>query len=113
MVRIPTHRPPTHPGEMLAEEFLKPMGIDESELAQFIHVPHQCINGIVSDHKSITPSIALRLAKYFGMSPDLWMNLQLRWDFYHTQQDKSEDLDAIRLEMTSAREIKPGGRIRR
>jgi addiction module HigA family antidote len=68
MIRVPTHRPPTHPGEMLVEEFLTPMGINESELAEFIHVPAPHINEIITDHQSITPSIALRLAKYFGMS---------------------------------------------
>ena len=95
MIRVPTHRPPTHPGEMLVEEFLTPMAIDESELAEFIHVPTQRISEIITEHKSITPSIALRLAKYFGMSPDFWMNLQLRWDLYQTQQAESEDLEAI------------------
>ncbi|MGZ8846475.1 MAG: HigA family addiction module antitoxin [Pyrinomonadaceae bacterium] len=96
MIRIPTHRPPTHPGEMLREEFLSPMEIDERGLSESIHVPCQYIKEIIADQKSITPSIALRLAKYFGMSPDFWMNLQLRWDLYQTQQAESEDLDAIR-----------------
>ena len=96
MIRVPTDRPPTHPGEMLLEEFLTPMGIDQNELAQFIHVPRQRINEIITKQKNITPSIALRLAKYFGMSPDFWMNLQLRWDLYHTQQAESEDLNSIR-----------------
>jgi addiction module HigA family antidote len=96
MIRVPTHRPPTHPGEMLAEEFLTPMGIKESELAEFIHVPPQRIKEIIANQQSVTPSIALRLAKYFGMSADFWMNLQLRWDLYHTQQAESEDLNAIR-----------------
>lgn len=96
MIRVPTHRPPTHPGEMLVEEFLTPMGIDETELAEFIHVPTQRIKEIITDRHSVTPSIALRLAKYFGMSPDFWMNLQLRWDLYQTQQAESEDLNAIR-----------------
>ena len=96
MIRIPTNRPPTHPGEMLREEFLWPMQIDEQQLAESIHVPHQSIKEIVSEKKSINPSIALRLAKYFGMSPDFWMNLQLRWDLYQTQQSESEDLNAIR-----------------
>ena len=54
------------------------------------------INEIITSQKSVTPSIALRLAKYFGMSADFWMNLQLRWDLYHTQQAESEDLNAIR-----------------
>jgi len=96
MIRVPTSRPPTHPGEMLVEEFLTPMGIKESDLAEFIHVPAQRINEIITDQESITPSIALRLAKYFGMSPDFWMNLQLRWDLYQTQKAESEDLKAIR-----------------
>ena len=81
---------------MLAEEFLSPMQIDEQQLAESIHVPHERIKEIISDRKSINPSIALRLAKYFGMSADFWMNLQLRWDLYQTQQAESEDLEAIR-----------------
>ena len=81
---------------MLVEEFLTPMGINETELAQFIHAPAQRINEIITDQKSVTPSIALRLAKYFGMTADFWMNLQLRWDLYQTQQAESEDLNAIR-----------------
>src|SRR5437762_13396489 len=95
MSRVPTNRPPTHPAEMLVEEFLTPMGIKESDLAEFIHVPAQRIKEIVTNHQSVTPSIALRLAKYFGMSADFWMNLQLRWDLYHTQQAEWEDLNAI------------------
>lgn len=96
MIRVPTDRPPTHPGEMLSEEFLSPMGIDPRDLAEFIHVPAQRINEIITNKASLTPSIALRLAKYFGMSPDFWMNLQLRWDLFQTQQAESEDLNAIR-----------------
>ena len=96
MIRVPTHRPPTHPGEMLVEEFLAPMGINENELAEFIHVPAQRINEIITSQKSVTPSISLRLAKYFGMSADFWMNLQLRWDLYHTQLAESDDLNTIR-----------------
>ena len=80
---------------MLVEEFLTPMGINESDLAEFIHVPAQRINDIITDQVSITPNIALRLAKYFGMSADFWMNLQVRWDLYHTQQAESEELNAI------------------
>src|SRR5438132_13755131 len=96
MIRLPTHRSPTHPGEMLREEFLAPMQIDEQQLAESIHVPPERIKEIVSERNNINPSIALRLAKYFGMSPDFWMNLQLRWDLYQTRPAESEDLDAIR-----------------
>jgi antitoxin HigA-1 len=81
---------------MLGEEFLSPMEIDAHRLADSIHVSPQSISEIISNQRSITPSIALRLAKYFGMSPDFWMNPQLRWDLYQTQQAESEDLNAIR-----------------
>ena len=63
MVRIPTNRPPTHPGEMLLEEFLNPMSLTQRELADAIHVPYQRINDIINGRRGITPSIALRLAK--------------------------------------------------
>jgi antitoxin HigA-1 len=96
MVRIPTHRPPTHPGEMLLEEFLKPMALTQRELAQAIGVPYQRINEIVNGRRGITPSTALRLAQFFGMSPDFWMNLQQRWDLYHAQRDESESLKEIK-----------------
>lgn len=81
MIRIPTHREPTHPGEMLLEEFLIPMGITQRELADKIHVPYQRVNEIINKRRGITPSTALRLAKLFRVSEDFWMNLQLRWDF--------------------------------
>jgi len=81
---------------MLREEFLSPMALDARQLAASIHVSAQSIDEIVSNQKGITPSIALRLAKYFGMSADFWMNLQLRWDLYQTQQAESEDLEALR-----------------
>ncbi|HUN24396.1 MAG TPA: HigA family addiction module antitoxin [Anaerolineales bacterium] len=95
MVRVPTNRLPTHPGEMLLEEFLDPMGISQRDLADNIHVPYQRINEIVNGRRGITPSTALRLAKFFDMSPDFWMNLQLRWDLYFAQQDEMKVLDSI------------------
>jgi len=95
MVRVPTNRIPTHPGEMLLEEFLNPMGITQRELADNIHVPYQRVNEIVNGRRGITPGTALRLAKFFNMSADFWMNLQLRWDLYFAQQDEVKTLDAI------------------
>lgn len=82
MIRMPTHRSPTHPGEMLLEEFLIPMNITQRTLADAIQVPYQHIDEIVNGRRGITPSTALRLAKYFGLSADFWMNIQLRWDLY-------------------------------
>ena len=95
MVRVPTHRSPTHPGEMLLEEFLNPMGITQKKLADSIHVPYQRVNEIVNGRRGITPSTALRLAKFFNMSADFWMNLQLRWDLYLAQQDENNVLESI------------------
>ena len=94
-IRIPTHRVPTHPGEMLFEEFLRPMGLTQRELAKAVHVPYQRINELVNGRRGITPSTALRLAKYFGMAADFWMNLQLRWDLYHAQQAEQKALAVI------------------
>jgi len=86
MVRVPTHRAPTHPGEMLLEEFLIPLGLTQRELAEAIHVPYQRVNEIVNGRRGMTPSTALRLAKLLRVSADFWMNLQLRWDLYHAQK---------------------------
>lgn len=96
MVRIPTNRVPTHPGEMLLEEFLKPMGLSQRDLADGIHVPYQRINEIVNGRRGVTPGTALRLGKYFGTSPGFWLNLQLRWDLYHAQKAEAKSLAAIR-----------------
>ena len=76
MVRIPTHRAPTHPGEMLLEEFLIPMSLTQRELADGIRVPYQRVNELINGRRGLTPATALRLAKFFGTSADLWMNLQ-------------------------------------
>ena len=95
MVRVPTNRIPTHPGEMLLEEFLTPMGISQKDLADSIEVPYQRINEIVNGLRGITPSTALRLAKFFDMSADFWMNLQLRWDLYFARQDENKVLQRI------------------
>ena len=94
-MRIPTDREPTHPGEMLKEEFLIPMEISQRELAEAIHVPYQRVNEIFNKKRGVTPSTSLRLAKYFGVSADYWLNLQIRWDLYRTQQVEKLDIDSI------------------
>ena len=96
MVRIPTHRAPIHPGEMLLEEFLIPMGLTQRDLANAIHVPYQRVNELVNARRGVTPSTALRLAKFFGMTPGFWMNLQLRWDLFHAERSENEALTRIR-----------------
>lgn len=72
--------PPVHPGEILVEDFLKPLGISQYRLAKDIRVPPRRINEIVHGMRSITADTALRLARYFGTSPSFWMNLQGRYD---------------------------------
>jgi addiction module HigA family antidote len=72
--------PPIHPGEILFEEFLEPMGISQYRLARDIGVPPRRINEIVHGKRGITPDTALRLSRYFGMSARFWMNLQTRFD---------------------------------
>ena len=96
MVLVPTKREPTHPGEMLLEEFLLPMGITQRELATAIHVPYQRINELVNQKRGVTPSTALRLARFFNMSADFWLNLQVRLDLFRAQQAEKDHLKAIR-----------------
>ena len=95
MLRLPSARPPTHPGEMLLEEFLTPMNLTQRELAEAIHVPYQRVNEIINGKRGVTTATALRLARFFGMSAGFWMNLQLRWDLYHAQQQEAEVLAVI------------------
>jgi addiction module HigA family antidote len=96
MIRVPTHRTPTHPGEMLLEEFLKPMGISQKELSQAIKVPYQRVNEIINGKRGMTPGTALRLAKVFNISADFWMNIQLRWDLYFARKAETEALKRIK-----------------
>lgn len=96
MVRIPKFREPTHPGKMLMEDFLAPMSITQRDLSDAIHVPYQRINEIVNERRGITPSTALRLAKFFNMSDDFWMNMQLRWDLYRAKNSEEKELRLIK-----------------
>ena len=82
--------PPIHPGEILLEEFLKPLGLSQYRLAQDISVPPRRINEIVHGARGITADTALRLARYFGMSAQFWLNLQSRYDL-ETQSDHLAD----------------------
>ncbi len=95
MVRIPTHREPTHPGEMLLVEFLRPLEVSQRELADRIHVPYQRVNELVNGRRGVTPATALRLAKVFGNTPGFWLNLQSRWDLYHARRAEKDALKAI------------------
>ena len=82
--------PPIHPGEILLEEFLEPMGISQYRLARDISVPPRRINEIVLGKRSVTPDTALRLSRYFGLSERFWMNLQTRYDI-EMEKDRLEN----------------------
>ena len=96
MVRVPTNRAPTHAGEMLLEEFLTPMGLTQRDVADGIGVPYQRVNELVNGRRGITPSTALRLGKYLGVSPAFWLNLQQRWDLYIAERDEAAALKKIK-----------------
>ncbi|MCW5199777.1 HigA family addiction module antidote protein [Desulfobulbus sp. F1] len=80
--RLPAHRPPTHPGEMLAEEFLKPLAITKTEFARHLDIPYSRLNNIIKGKSSVTPDTALRLSQVMGMSADFWLGLQQDWDLW-------------------------------
>ena len=81
---------------MLLKEFLNPMGLTQRELAEAIGVPYQRVNEIVNGRRGITPSTALRLAQYFGMSTELWINGQIRWGLYHAKKAEAANLKRIK-----------------
>lgn len=83
MTTLPKHRPPTHPGEMLLEDFLKPLGITQAEAAARLKVSYPRINEIIKGKRGITPDTALRLARLFGTTPEFWLNGQRNWDLWH------------------------------
>ena len=84
---------PVHPGEILQKEFLEPMGMSQNKLAIALHVPARRINEIVLGKRSITADTALRLARYFGLSPQFWLGLQMDYDL-----DRAEDAVESRIE---------------
>ena len=97
-MRLPKNRSPTSPGEMLLEEFLKPLGMTQVELAKRIRVPYVRVNELVKGKRRVTPSTALRLSRAFGTSPDFWLNGQMALDLYRTINDEEEIAEVNRIE---------------
>ena len=95
-LRIPTHREPTHPGVMLLEEFLTPLGLTPQDLAAALLVPYPEIAEIVGRQRGISTELALRLARYFTTSVGFWLNLQRVWDIYHAQRSEAAALEQIK-----------------
>ena len=81
--RLPRNRPPTHPGEMLFEEFVRPLDLTQVELARRLGVSYPRLNEIIKGRRSVTPDTALRLSRVLGMSADFWLGLQQDWDLWH------------------------------
>ena len=95
-MNMPTNRPPIHPGEILLEEFMKPYGMTQIEIAKRIGVSRKHISEIVNGRKGISTDIALRLSRLFGTSPELWLKGQLAWDVWHAIHGESAcKLEAI------------------
>lgn len=88
--------PPIHPGEILLEEFLKPMKLSQYRLAKNIHVPPRRINEIVKGKRAITADTALRLSKFFGMSDGFWLGLQSDFDLENTREALRAEMDRIK-----------------
>ncbi len=83
---LPRNRPPAHPGEILAEEFLGPLRITQKDFARGLRVPVQRINTLVKGKRGVTPETAWLLSSAFGTTAEFWMNLQTNWDLYHARK---------------------------
>jgi addiction module HigA family antidote len=92
-----------HPGEILVEEFLKPMNLSQNKLAMELRVPCHRVNEIVHERRGITADTALRLSRFFGTTPDFWMNLQKSYDLAAAREALRAELPRIRtLEVAPA-----------
>jgi antitoxin HigA-1 len=87
---IPTDRMPSSPGEMLLEEFIKPLGLTQGELADKLGISRVAVNEIVNGRRSVTSATALRLAKALGTTPEFWLNGQLSVDLYKAEHDEEQ-----------------------
>jgi len=83
----------THPGEVLEEEFLKPMGISRHKLAMDTHMPATRVGEIVRGRRAVSPDTALRLARYFGTSPEFWLNLQQQYDLSVVRAERKGQIE--------------------
>jgi addiction module HigA family antidote len=90
-------RVPTHPGEILKEEFLEPLSMTQSYLAKALGTSFRAINELVNEKRGITIEMSLKLSKYFGTTPQLWLNLQNHYDLYKVSKKKKEVLDGVKI----------------
>jgi addiction module HigA family antidote len=92
----PSALPPIHPGRILREEYLEPLGLSAGALAKHLKVPRTRIERLVAESTSVTPDTALRLAKFFSSSPELWMNMQTSYDLKVEAMDKKAEIADIK-----------------
>jgi len=83
---LPKNRPPSHPGEILLEEFLKPREMTQSELSEKLEIPLQRVNSIVNGKRGVTPETAILLARFFETTAEFWMNLQTQYDLWFAER---------------------------
>src|SRR4051812_2887285 len=86
MIRIPTNRPPTHPGQMLNEEFLVPLGLTQRDVARRLKISYPRLNELIHGRRGMTPDTALRLERLLGVEAQFWLNLQLAFDLYQARR---------------------------
>jgi len=91
-----TERTPAHPGEILREEFLKPLGLTQVGLAKDLDTTFRTVNELVNEKRNISPEMAIRLAKYFGTSEELWLNLQTGYNLYKARKKMRLNLKKIK-----------------
>jgi addiction module HigA family antidote len=96
MAKFQLKRPPTHPGEILKDDFLSPLGITQTELAKALKSSFRTINEILNEKRSVSPDMALRLSRYFGTTPDVWMGLQADYDLYWAMVKSKKAIDGIK-----------------
>lgn len=101
MSRYDIKRSPTHPGEVLKEDFLVPLGLTQVKLAKALKTSFRTINEILNEKRSISPDMALRLARYFGTTPDVWIGLQADYDLYWAGMKSKKTIDEIKPHMKS------------
>ena len=89
---LPTHRPPTHPGEMLFKEFLEPLGVSQVEAAERMRIPFQRLNSIIRGRRAVSADTALLLEELTRWDAQIWLTLQAKWDLWHARRDRGRRL---------------------
>ena len=95
---LPTHRPPTHPGEMLLKEFLEPLSVSQVEAAKRMGIPFQRLNSVVRGRRAVSADTALLLEALTGWDAQVWLNLQARWDLWHALRARGNRPKVKRLQ---------------